>query len=77
MYAGTPAAMRAFFLILQKQFPVEHSVKSPQDASVRAEVARYIPLSPARSATPGQEEKPGLCCISEKAISPGSVVTLS
>ncbi len=42
MYAGTPAAMRAFFLILQKQFPVEHSVKPPQDASVRAEVAHFI-----------------------------------
>lgn len=46
MYAGTPAAMRAFFLILQKQFPVEHGVKSPQDGSLRAEVARFIPLSP-------------------------------
>lgn len=31
MYAGTPAAMRAFFCGLQKQFLVEHCVKSPQD----------------------------------------------
>ncbi|EBD0365840.1 hypothetical protein FHI53_26965 [Salmonella enterica] len=46
MYAGTPAAMRAFFCGLQKQFPVEHCAKSPQDGSLRAEVARFIPLSP-------------------------------